>query len=304
MENNKNGNKAILAVSFGTSYADSRDAAIGGIERALAAAFPAWEVRRAFTSGFIIKKIFRETGEKIDTVTEALERAESDGIRELLVQPTHFMKGIEYDEMQEVLEQYQDRFERLMTAEPLLASEDDFRVTAEAVAAGTREWSGRMCGDLPENNSGRQAETTGVQTEGASGISVDEKHAEPDPATAYILMGHGTSKANANTVYETMQRTFADGGLADYYIATVEASPTIEDVMEKIKEKGYRRIVLRPMMVVAGDHACNDMAGSEPDSWKSILEKAGYEVTAVLHGLGEDPAIQEIYVSHARAAMQ
>ena len=303
MENNKNRKKAILAVSFGTSYADSRDAAIGGIERALAAAFPAWEVRRAFTSGFIIKKIFRETGEKIDTVTDALERAAADGIRELLVQPTNFMKGLEYDEMQGVLEQYQDRFERLMTAEPLLASEDDFRVVAEAVAAGTQDWLGRMWGDLPENTGGRQSEPTGVQTEDAPGIRADEKYAELDPAAAYILMGHGTSKANANTVYETMQRTFADGGLADYYIATVEAAPTIEDVMEKIKEKGYRRIVLRPLMVVAGDHACNDMAGSEPDSWKSLLENAGYEVTAVLHGLGEDPAIQEIYVSHARAAI-
>ena len=256
--------KCILAVSFGTSYAESRDAAIGGIERALAAAFPDWEVRRAFTSGFIIKKIFRETGVKTDTVTEALERAAADGIRELLVQPTHFMKGIEYDEMQTVLEQYRDRFERLTIAEPLLASEADFRTVAEAVAEGTKK---------------RAAET------------------------AFIFMGHGTSKANANTVYEKLQRTFTESGRADYYIATVEASPTILDVMKKMEGKGYRRVVLRPLMVVAGDHACNDMAGDADDAWKTILEKEGYEVTAVLHGLGEDPAIQKIYVSHTQEAI-
>ncbi len=256
--------KCILAVSFGTSYAESRDAAIGGIERALAAAFPDWEVRRAFTSGFIIKKIFRETGVKTDTVTEALDRAAADGIRELLVQPTHFMKGIEYDEMQTVLEQYRDRFERLTIAEPLLASEADFRTVAEAVAEGTKK---------------RAAET------------------------AFIFMGHGTSKANANTVYEKLQRTFTESGRADYYIATVEASPTILDVMKKMEGKGYRRVVLRPLMVVAGDHACNDMAGDADDAWKTILEKEGYEVTAVLHGLGEDPAIQKIYVSHTQEAI-
>ena len=298
MENNMNQKKAILAVSFGTSYADSRDADIGGIERALAAAFPAWEVRRAFTSGFIIKKIFRETGEKIDTVAEALERAEADGIGELLVQPTHFMKGIEYDEMQEVLEAYRDRFERLMIAEPLLSAEDDFRTVAEAIAAGTQEWLDKMSGDLPENRISKKSETAGVQSESSGGPAEDAG----EPA-AFILMGHGTSKAEANAVYEKMQQTFKDTGRANYYIATVEAAPTIEDVMEMIEEKGYRRIVLRPMMVVAGDHACNDMAGDDPDSWKSLLEKAGYEVTAVLHGLGEDPAIQEIYAAHARAAL-
>ena len=293
-----NSKKAILAVSFGTSYADSRDAAIGGIERALAAAFPAWEVRRAFTSGFIIKKIFRETGEKIDTVTEALERAAADGIRDLLVQPTHFMKGIEYDEMQAVLEAYRDRFERLMIAEPLLSAEDDFRAVAEAIAAGTQEWLDRMSGDLPEHI-GRQSETTSAQSESSGGPAEDTGK----PA-AFILMGHGTSKEEANAVYEKMQQTFTDGGRVNYYIATVEAAPTIEDVMEMIKEKGFRRIVLRPMMVVAGDHACNDMAGDEADSWKSLLENAGYEVTAVLHGLGEDPAIQEIYISHTQAVLR
>ncbi|MBQ9321011.1 MAG: sirohydrochlorin cobaltochelatase [Eubacterium sp.] len=286
MKDHLKNNKAILAVSFGTSYQESRDAAIGGIERALAAAFPEWEVRRAFTSGFIIKKILRETGEKIDTVTEALERAASDGIRELLVQPTHFMKGIEYDEMNAVLDQYRDQFDKLMIAEPLLASEADFRAVAEAVVSGTNAWL--AAGD-------------GCKPGAESKIDTKENQTKSDPPAAFIFMGHGTSKANANTVYDTMQRTFTEAGLENYYIATVEASPTIEDVMQEMKGKGYRHVILRPLMVVAGDHACNDMAGEEPDSWKSILETAGYTVTAVLHGLGEDPAIQEIYAAHARA---
>lgn len=281
--------KCILAVSFGTSFADSREAAIGGIERALERAFPAWEVRRAFTSGFIIKKIFRETGVKTDTVTEALERAAADGIRELLVQPTHFMKGIEYDEMQAVLEQYRDRFERLTIAEPLLASEADFRTVAAAAAEGTKK---------------RAAETAAAEAVQSIPDTGEKKHREmTDVETAFVFMGHGTSKANANTVYEKLQRTFTESGCADYYIATVEASPTILDVMKRMEGKRYRRVVLRPLMVVAGDHACNDMAGDADDAWKSILEKAGYEVTAVLHGLGEDPAIQKIYVSHTQEAI-
>ena len=267
--------KALLAVSFGTSCASSREAAIGGIEHALQQAFPDRRVRRAFTSGFIIRKILRETGEKIDTVEEALQRALSDGVRDLLVQPTHFMKGLEYDQMKETMESYRGRFEKLVLAEPLLASSGDYRAVVDAMVSGT----------------GGNETATGAMV---SGTGENE---------AVILMGHGTSKADANAVYETLQNTFTEAGHGQYYIATVEAAPSIDDIMQQIQEKGYRNITLRPLMLVAGDHACNDMAGEEEDSWKSKLEKAGYEVQAIMRGLGEEPAIREIYISHAREAL-
>ena len=252
----KNSDQAILVVSFGTSYNDSRDKTIGAIETAAAEAFPEYEVRRAFTSQIIIDKLKERDNLEIDNVTEALDRAVADGIKTLIVQPTHLMNGYEYT--------YRDKFEKIALGEPLLTSEEDFRAVAETITSETSSYD--------------------------------------DGKTAICFMGHGT-EADSNQVYTKMQQTLAAMGKDAYYIGTVEAEPTLEDVMAAMKDKGYSRVVLEPLMVDAGDHANNDMAGDEEDSWKSQLQASGYEVECVLKGLGEFEGIQDIYTDHIRAAV-
>jgi len=258
------GEKELLVVSFGTSYNDSRRETIGAIEDALAEAFPDWSVRRAFTSQIIIDHVKNRDGEVIDNVTEALERAVNNGVKQLVVQPTHLMDGYEYHDLAEELARYADAFERVEIGAPLLTTEGDFHDVAAAVA------------------------------EAMAGYD--------DGETAIVLMGHGT-EAESNRVYEQMQGILDAEGLDNYFIGTVEAFPSVEDVLAAVQIGNYKRAVLRPLMVVAGDHANNDMAGDEEDSWKSIFEAAGYEVECVLEGLGSVEAIQKLYVAHAKEAI-
>lgn len=254
--------KVVLAVSFGTSYDSSRDKTIGAIEKALQEAFPDYEVRRAFTSQTIID-ILAEDGLEIDNVTQAMDRLVDDGVKEVIVQPTHVMNGAEYDDTIAEITPYADKFDSFKVGEPLLISDEDFTKVADVLVADTAEY----------NNEG----------------------------TAIVFMGHGTHH-EANATYAKMQQVFADGGHDNYFVGTVEADPTLEDVMALIEPTGATKVVLLPLMVVAGDHATNDMAGDEEDSWKTILTGAGYEVEAVLKGMGEYPGIQDIYVEHAKAA--
>lgn len=257
--------KVIMVVSFGTSYNDSRDITIGAIEEAIGKKFSDYEVRRAFTSQIIIDKLKERDGLEIDNVEEALERAVNDGVTTLVVQPTHLMNGYEYMDLADELGKYEDKFQGLVLAEPLLTSEEDFEAVARAITEKTEEYD--------------------------------------DGKTAICFMGHGT-EAEANQIYGKMQETLAAGGYENYFIGTVEAEPTLEDVMKALEEKGvYERVVLQPLMVVAGDHANNDMAGGEEDSWNTILTNAGYEVECILEGLGQLPAIQEIYTAHTQAAI-
>lgn len=257
---------AILVVSFGTSYNDSRDITIGAIENAVAQEFPQYEVRRAFTSQIIIDKLKERDGLEIDNVEEALERAAADGIAELIVQPTHLMDGYEYNDLKEALGIYAEKFKKITLAEPLLASDGDFAAVASAITERTASYD--------------------------------------DGETAICFMGHGT-EADSNSIYAGMQEALTEAGFENYYIGTVEAEPTLEDVMKTLEEKGiYKRVVLEPLMVVAGDHANNDMAGDEEDSWKTVLENAGYEVECILEGLGQLPAIQKLYVKHTKEALE
>ena len=258
------GDSELLVVSFGTSFNDSRRLTIGGIEAAIAEALPAFSVRRGFTAQIIIDHVERRDGIHIDNVTEALERAVNNGVKTLVVQPTHLMHGFEYDELVETLGGYADAFEQVVVAEPLLTSDDDFARVAAALVDLTRDYD--------------------------------------DGETAIVYMGHGTEH-EYNKVYARMQDVLTGMGAENYYVGTVEAEPSLEDVMAALEGKGYRRVVLRPMMVVAGDHANNDMAGDEEDSWKTVLTEAGYEVVCVLEGLGQVPEIQAIYVEHAQAAV-
>ena len=264
-ENKETGKRAILVVSFGTSYNESREATIGAIETAIAEAFPEAETRRAFTSQIIIDKLKERDGLETDNVKEALDRAAADGITELVVQPTHLMDGFEYMDLAKELEEYEENFDQVVLADPLLTSEADFDAVAKAIAEVMAEYD--------------------------------------DGETAFCYMGHGT-EADSNQVYSRLQETLKAAGYTDHFIGTVEAEPSLEDVTASLKEAGgYKRVVLRPLMVVAGDHANNDMAGDEEDSWKSVLNKEGYETECVLEGLGQIPAIRELYVQHTKAAM-
>lgn len=255
---------AILVVSFGTSYNDSREATIGAIEKAIQEKFPDYPVRRAFTSQIIIDKLKERDNLSIDNVTEALDRAAADGIKTLIVQPTHLMNGYEYTDLADELKEYADKFDRIALGEPLLTSDEDFQAVAKAIA--------------------------------------DETARYQDGSTAICYMGHGT-EADSNSVYSHLQTVLTDEGYQNIFIGTVEAAPTLEDVTGMVKEGGYTKVLLAPLMVVAGDHANNDMAGDEEDSWKSQFAAAGYQVECLLQGLGEDAAIQQIYVQHTQAAV-
>lgn len=261
------GEKEILVVSFGTSFNDSRVATIGGIEKAIAAAYPDWSVRRAFTSDIIINHIKERDGEVIDTVEEALKRATENGVKQLVVQPTHLMAGNEYDELMTVLDKYQSVFEQISVGQPLLTSDDDKSRVADELITFADEYT-------------------------------------KDGDTAVCFMGHGTSHAS-NAIYAEMQQVFTDKGAKDIYVGTVEATPSLDDVLAAVQANdAYKKVVLRDMMVVAGDHANNDMADPEdPESWISAFTGAGYEVTPVLEGLGQIPAVQQIYVEHVQAAI-
>lgn len=262
----ESGEAAILAVSFGTSYNDSREKTIGAIEEAIRAACPEYEVRRAFTAQIIIDKLKERDGLEIDNVTEALDRAVADGVKILAVQPTHLMNGLEYQDLIAELEEYQEDFEKIVVGEPLLTSDEDFRQVAKAIAEATDSYN--------------------------------------DGETAIVFMGHGT-EAESNQVYEKMQKTLEAEGFENYFIGTVEAKPDLEDVKSALKEAGiYKKVVLAPLMVVAGDHANNDMAGDEEDSWKTVFAGEGYEVECLLQGIGELEDIQKIYVEHVKTALE
>ena len=258
------GEKELLVVSFGTSYNDSRRLTIGAIENALEEAFPDFSVRRAFTSQIIIDHVSQRDGEGIDNVTQALDRAVENGVKTLVVQPTHLMSGYEYNDLADELAEYADAFESIAMGVPLLDTDDDFLTVADALAEATAAFN--------------------------------------DGETAICLMGHGT-EAESNEVYAKMQTVMDKAGHNNIFIGTVESTPSVEDVLAMVQAGNYKKVVLRPMMIVAGDHANNDMAGDEPDSWKSIFEAAGYEVTCVVEGLGSLGEIQSLIVQHAQAAV-
>lgn len=280
------GENEILVVSFGTSFNDSRVADIKGIEDALQEANPDWAVRRAFTAQIIINHIEARDGECIDNMDQALERAVDNGVKNLVVQPTHLMHGAEYDELTEAVEKYKDKFETVKVAEPLLGE-----VGADANAVNEDKQA------VAEAITGKAVETAGYE-------SLD---AAKEDGTAFVFMGHGTSHT-AKVSYSQMQTQMNELGYSNVFIGTVEGEPedtACEAVIDAVAQAGYKRIVLRPLMVVAGDHANNDMAGEEEDSWISQFEASGNfdSVDVQIAGLGEIDSIQQLYVAHTADAM-
>ena len=280
------GENELLVVSFGTSYNDSRVEDIKGIEDALQEAYPDWAVRRAFTAQIIINHVQARDGEVIDNMQQALDRAVENGVKNLVVQPTHLMHGAEYDEMAEVLEQYQDKFESVAIAEPMLGEVGD---------------------DATVINEDKAAVAQAVADAAVQEAGFDSMEAAAEDGTAFVFLGHGTSHT-AKVSYSQMQTQMEELGFKNAFIGTVEGEPedtACEAVIEKVKEAGYKKVILRPLMVVAGDHANNDMAGSEEDSWKSMFEASGSfdSVDAQIEGLGRIEAVEDLYVEHTKAAI-
>lgn len=281
------GENELLVVSFGTSFNDSRAEDIGGIEKALQKAYPDWSVRRAFTAQIIINHVQARDGEKIDNMDQALQRAVDNGVKNLIVQPTHLMHGAEYDELSEAVASYSDKFESVSIAEPLLGE------------VGSADDS---------VNSDKEAVAKAVTSEAVKTAGYESLDAAKEDGTAFVFMGHGTSHT-AKISYSQMQNQMNALGYDNVFIGTVEGEPedtACEAVIEKIQEAGYKKVVLRPLMVVAGDHANNDMAGDDDDSWKSQFEASGVfdSIETQIAGLGQIPVIQDLYVSHTHAAME
>ncbi len=279
------GENELLVVSFGTSFNDSRVADIKGIEDALQEANPDWSVRRAFTAQIIINHIQARDGEKIDNMDQALERAVANGVKNLVVQPTHLMHGAEYDEMCEAIEAYRDKFESVSIAEPML---------------------GEVGSDATVINADKEAVAKAITAAAVADSGFESVDAAKEAGTAFVFMGHGTAHV-AKVTYSQMQAQMQQLGYENVFIGTVEGEPeetSCEAVIEAVKAAGYTNVILRPLMVVAGDHANNDMAGSEDDSWKTMFEAAGFTVDCQIAGLGEIADVQALYVAHTKAAIE
>ena len=280
------GENELLVVSFGTSFNDSRAEDVKGIEDALAEAYPDWSVRRAFTAQIIINHVQARDDEKIDNMDQALERAVDNGVKNLVVQPTHLMHGAEYDELTEAVENYKDKFESVKIAEPLL---------------------GEVGADETAINEDKAAVAEAITAEAVKTAGFDSLDAAKEEGTAFVFMGHGTSHT-AKISYSQMQTQMEQLGYENVFIGTVEGEPedtSCESVIDAVEKAGYKKVVLRPLMVVAGDHANNDMAGDDDDSWKSQFEASGVfdSIDTQIAGLGEIDAIQQLYVAHTQAAI-
>lgn len=261
----ENVKKAILVVSFGTSYNDSREKTIGAIEAAISKAYPDYEVRRAFTADTIINILKERDNIQTDNVHEAMERLVADGFKEVIIQPTHIMSGYEYDDVVKEVSNYKDKFDSFKISKTMLTTDEDYNTMVNILSKADEEFGGE--------------------------------------GTAIVYMGHGTEH-ESNATYANLQKKLTDAGKTNIFIGTVEATPSVEDVVALVKEGGYKKVVLIPLMIVCGDHANNDMAGDEEDSWKSIFEAEGFEVQCVLRGLGENADIQQLVVKHCGEAIK
>ncbi len=255
--------KGILVVSFGTTYRDAREHAIEAIEHTLAEHFPDRKFYRAWTSSFIIRRVREAEGLVVDTPRDALEAMVRDGITDVLVQPTHLSDGYENQRMLSIVREYEERFDNISIGRPLLCSEEDRAAAAQL---------------LPE-----------LFPEGGS------------EDTALFLMGHGSQKHPVD-VYEEFQRTLLEAGADNVFIGTVEGTPEFEDAAALLDRSGCKNVILAPLMIVAGDHARNDLAGDDDDAWKRRLAARGYRAEVIMKGLGEFPQIREMFVRHAQEA--
>lgn len=247
--------KAVVCVSFGTSVPAGREN-ITAVENVLRQAAQDRMFISAFTSP-TIRRILRERGETVYSPAEALEALRSRGVTEVLLQPTHILRGHEYDKLKREAAPWRDRFDSLRVGNPLLSDTEDLRTLAAGLSAA-----------YPQQN-----------------------------GETLVLFGHGTDHA-ADLVYPALQTAFRLAGRTDVLVGTVEGWPAFGDVLAQLRARSGKTVHLVPLMLVAGDHALNDMAGADPDSWKSRLEAEGFAVRASLRGLGVMPAVQAMYRAH------
>ncbi|MDD5945654.1 MAG: sirohydrochlorin cobaltochelatase [Clostridia bacterium] len=257
--NGKNTDTAILVVSFGTSYNDTREKTIGAIEKKISEKFPKYELRRAFTSGVIINKLKSRDGIEIDSVDKALKRLLNDGFERVVIQPTHIINGTEYDGLVKDTLTYKGKFKSIAVGKPLLTTSDDFDRSISVI--------------------------------------VQETESIADRERAFVFMGHGTEHY-ADAVYAALDYRFKARGYKNVFVGTVEGYPDTEQVLKYVLECGYKNALLQPFMIAAGDHANNDMAGNGAESWKNIFEKAGISTQCVIKGLGEYAGIQDMFADH------
>ena len=279
------GDKEILVCSFGTSFNDSRVETIGAAEKAIQKAYPDWSVRRAFTAQIIINHIQARDGEKIDNVDQAIERAKANGVKELIVVPTHLMHGAEFDELKEQVE----------------AAKGDINVKFSDALLGTY---GKTATSV---NKEKKIVAKAITAAACKDANYADAAAAAKDGTAFVFMGHGTGHKAAIT-YSQMQAQMNDLGYKNVFVGTVEGEPestSLDAVLKAVKKAGYKNVIMRPLMVVAGDHANNDMAGDDDDSWVSTFKASGAfdSVTAQIQGLGALPEVQQIYIDHIKAVM-
>lgn len=256
--------KAMVIVSFGTSYADTRELTIAATEDVFREEFGSYDIYRAFTSQTIIDILEERDNIKVNNVREVMELLTKEKYGEVVVQPLHVMNGAEYDEMSSIIKEYEGNFNEVKIGKALLSSVADYEKTVEALA-----------NQFPETKDGE----------------------------AIVFMGHGTHH-DANAVYGTLEYVFHANGYKNVFVGTVEGYPTLDNVINELEENNINKVTLMPLMIVAGDHAHNDMAGDEEDSWKVRLKEQGYEVETYLHGIGENEEIRKIYLTHAKKAIE
>lgn len=254
---------AILVVSFGTSYEDTRKITLDAIEEKIRDEFKDFEVRKAYTSNMIIRKLKERDGIFVDTPMEALTKLKEDGYEKIIVQPLHVMPGEEYDKIKLCVHKFQKEksFNKIILGKPLLYQTKDYEVVINAIKE-----------DLIEKNENK----------------------------ALVLMGHG-SYHPANSCYALLDYMLKSKGYENTFVATVEETPTLEDVIKRLKDKKIKEVILKPFMIVSGDHAKNDMASDEEDSWKSVLKKEGFKVNINLRALGENENIRRIYINNIKS---
>lgn len=261
---------AILVMSFGTTYTETRVATIDATVKEIAAQHPGVKVVTAFTSHIIIDRIKKNEGITYPTPEEALAQLKAEGYTRVAMTSLNIIPGMEYDYNRAVFHAYKDDFKKLTLGTPLMY------------------WQGQE-GQADDITETLKAISTQFPKTGKS--------------DAILLMYHGTPHP-ANAYYSVMQARLAEMGFNNVYIYTVEGWPSLESIVPKLKEKGIKNVTLMPMMMVAGDHANNDMAGDEDDSQKSILEKEGFKVSTYLHGLGENQAVRDIFAARAEESWE
>lgn len=258
--------KVILVISFGTSYNHTRKITIDVIEKEIQSAYPDYEIRKAFTSQVIIDKLNQRDGLKIDNIKEAMDKLVLEGIETVICQPTHIMHGYEYDKIIKSIKPYKNKIKNIHIGRPLLSSSKDYEKVVNAI--------------IKEN------------------IMIKKED-------ILLLIGHGTEHF-ADSSYAALDYRFKIMGYENIFLGTIEGYPdkdTVLNHLAKTYTASSKMVYLAPFMIVAGDHANNDIFGNQKNTWKTEIEKSGFPVHSIKKGLGEYPFIRKILIEHTQESI-